>query len=392
MTYEAWRCTFQSAEAAARAAYAQVHALVAENAGLHEKLEARCPGLVQIQEPAETAAPVVLPEPTTTIISIDEFGPCFGWLEHWAKFPVGTKLFSEQQVRALLAATCSLVQEVYVEFIKDGMGGDFEDGEHPLADRVRAFLACAAVPAAPAHPVEGVQVEMLSALQAVAMDAVGVGGGENTISDSARAKVEAVLEKVGAPWPAVAQGVPAPAVSEACAQDIAEALEKAKQYDRLQPYLCKTCRGYGAVGNIITAEPCAECTPDVAAPTVPEAWRLVPVKDNPAMWTAGGKAIKACGGHERDAASLAWAAMLAAAPQITVAQAEDARDAARWREALMHVGAVNHLGGQHFTFNTLTAPPGSVPAMPSLMRGSVAQHFSKAIDASIAAKAAKGMA
>ena len=52
MTYEAWRCTFQSAEAAARAAYGQVQGAVAEAAGLREKLEARCPGLVQIQEPA----------------------------------------------------------------------------------------------------------------------------------------------------------------------------------------------------------------------------------------------------------------------------------------------------------------------------------------------------
>ena len=37
------------------------------------------------------------------------------------------------------------------------------------------------------------------------------------------------------------------------------ALEKAEKYDRLQPYLCKTCGGYGAVGNILTAEPCPEC-------------------------------------------------------------------------------------------------------------------------------------
>ena len=48
---------------------------------------------------------------------------------------------------------------------------------------------------------------------------------------------------------------------------------------------------------------------------VPQGWKLVPIEENAAMWTAGGRAIKACGGHERDAASLAWNAMLAAAPQ-----------------------------------------------------------------------------
>ena len=166
MTYEAWRCTFQSAEAAARAAYGQVQGAVAEAAGLREKLEARCPGLVQIQEPAETAAPVVLPEPVTWLVERSAFrvsphgqdAESCEWLEeaHEPGEKGSFAVYTGPQVRALLAATCSLVQEVYVEFIKDGMGGDFEDGEHPLADRVRAFLAGAAVPAAPEHPAQGV--------------------------------------------------------------------------------------------------------------------------------------------------------------------------------------------------------------------------------------------
>lgn len=57
-------------------------------------------------------------------------------------------------------------------------------------------------------------------------------------------------------------------------------------------------------------------------------WKLVPVEPTPRMWTAGGDAIKACGGHERDAASLAYAAMLAAAPTPAAAPdsvLEDAR-------------------------------------------------------------------
>ena len=58
-----------------------------------------------------------------------------------------------------------------------------------------------------------------------------------------------------------------------------------------------------------------------------------------------------------------------------------AEDAARWRETLMHVGAANHLGGKHFTLNTLR-----IMDQMSLLRGSVAQHFTKCIDASRAAR------
>lgn len=59
------------------------------------------------------------------------------------------------------------------------------------------------------------------------------------------------------------------------------------------------------------------------APAAPAGWKLVPVQDNPSMWTAGGEAIKSCGGHERDAASLAYKAMLAAAPQAPAAPVVD---------------------------------------------------------------------
>lgn len=61
-----------------------------------------------------------------------------------------------------------------------------------------------------------------------------------------------------------------------------------------------------------------------------------------------------------------------------------AEDAARWRETLMHIGAANHLGGQHFTLNTLR-----IADQMFLLRGSVAQHFTKCIDAA-RAQAKKG--
>ncbi len=56
-------------------------------------------------------------------------------------------------------------------------------------------------------------------------------------------------------------------------------------------------------------------------------------------------------------------------------------DAARWNEVLMHVGAANHLGGQHFTLNTLR-----IRDQMFLLRGSVAQHFTACIDDSRAAR------
>ena len=65
------------------------------------------------------------------------------------------------------------------------------------------------------------------------------------------------------------------------------------------------------------------------------------------------------------------------------AQAADSvlEDAARWNEVLMHVGAAYHLGGQHFTLNTLR-----ILDQMYLLRGSVAQHFTACIDDSRAAR------
>ncbi|WP_322737123.1 hypothetical protein [Delftia tsuruhatensis] len=73
---------------------------------------------------------------------------------------------------------------------------------------------------------EPVQAEMLAALQAVAMDVVHVGAGENTISDAARAKVEAVLEKLGAPWPGPAAAPAAPAVDATSDTALLDAMQR----------------------------------------------------------------------------------------------------------------------------------------------------------------------
>ena len=97
------------------------------------------------------------------------------------------------------------------------------------------------------------------------------------------------------------------------------------------------------------------------AVAVPEGWKLVPINDTPAMWTAGGRAIKSCGGHERDAASLAYKAMVEAAPPAQehatqlagqdgeqdegLAQAIDERDTAEgWADGL--AGLIGEYFGQ----------------------------------------------
>ncbi|MDX4955914.1 hypothetical protein [Delftia acidovorans] len=93
------------------------------------------------------------------------------------------------------------------------------DGQHPeevaygpqiMMDRLKKWLGRYFELLAQKVLAEPVQAEMLAALQAVAMDVVHVGAGENTISDAARAKVEAVLEQIGAPWPGPAASLAEP--------------------------------------------------------------------------------------------------------------------------------------------------------------------------------------
>jgi hypothetical protein len=59
---------------------------------------------------------------------------------------------------------------------------------------------------------------------------------------------------------------------------------------------------------------------------------------------------------------------------------EDAHDAARWRQVLRHVGGQRHPVCQTFGLVTLK------PVSGNIMQGSVAEHFTKAIDAARAAQ------
>lgn len=90
----------------------------------------------------------------------------------------------------------------------------------------------------------------------------------------------------------------------------------------------------------------------------------------------------------RARAGVLWRVISALADEVPFAptppaQAADSvlEDAARWNEVLMHVGAAYHLGGQHFTLNTLR-----IRDQMYLLRGSVAQHFTACIDDSRAAR------
>ena len=85
--------------------------------------------------------------------------------------------------------------------------------------------------------------------------------------------------------------------------------------------------------------------------------------------------------------ALRWMRSWVSVPLFTSPQAtqQDAIDAGRWRETLRHIGAESHFGGQHFTVKTLPAPADAAGFSANLIKGAVAQHFTKAIDAAIQA-------
>jgi len=60
---------------------------------------------------------------------------------------------------------------------------------------------------------------------------------------------------------------------------------------------------------------------------------------------------------------------------------QDRQDAERWREALMNVGGIEWMAGQRFVFRYLEPIHGA-----NIMFGSVAEHFTQAIDAALAAR------
>jgi hypothetical protein len=70
------------------------------------------------------------------------------------------------------------------------------------------------------------------------------------------------------------------------------------------------------------------------------------------------------------------------------ASGEDKRDAERWRETLRHIGGTHtDTGAQRFTLRYLSPVEGA-----NIMRGSVAGHFTSAIDAAMAAQRKEGAA
>ena len=147
-------------------------------------IKARRPCLLQIQEPP-TKTEALAHYSQQAILAMDEAAP--------AAVAVPTKLPTGDEIRAIArsVSTSSSDSPSPSEYVMAGY---------------RAALAATTAADAPLY------AEMLAALQSVGMDAVGVGGGENTISDSARAKVEAVLEKIGAPWPSSDTAAAAPVV------------------------------------------------------------------------------------------------------------------------------------------------------------------------------------
>ena len=97
----------------------------------------------------------------------------------------------------------------------------------------------------------------------------------------------------------------------------ADALEKAKKYDHLFPYLCKTCGGFGLVdrrcqGDPLGAEPCPDCN-SPAAP-VPQGWKLVPEWPTVEMSIAGDDVYRE-DGPDVFSSNTVYTRMLAAAPQ-----------------------------------------------------------------------------
>ena len=57
------------------------------------------------------------------------------------------------------------------------------------------------------------------------------------------------------------------------------------------------------------------------------------------------------------------------------------KDAERWREAVMYIGAENQLGAARYVIRGIDAPI-------NVMRGSVSEHFTKSIDAALQSQGA----
>ena len=132
---------------------------------------------------------------------------------------------------------------------------------------------------------------------------------------------------------------------------------------------CPACGGSGHIDDYKAGIQASE-------QGVPDGWKLVPVQPTARMHAQGGCAALQTGGTWGWVAEAAYAAMLDAAPTPPVAQAGDARDAARYRYLRMKVCGTGSKG-----FDFVNLPP--MPA--NWARGSIAQHFDEALDAAISA-------
>ena len=294
-----------------------------------------------------------------------------------------------------------------------------------------------------AEPAAAPQSALVEALRAVCTDMVAVGNGQHAITDAARDKVEALQGVIFSAAPQAVQPAIMPKGESAATQLRAMATNypAGHNWDKLDARACiRGALEIEALRALLAAAPAhpAEGVPTSSdlrerlarleagcnahtTPTVYEA-----IADSKAALDELDEARQRVGislaatqpAAQRDEllqVVLNFIDTLTATPQqidmppsnfwkvfydfadrvnaITVAQPAAQgleQDAERWGEVLRHVGAAPHFGGQHFTLNTLQAPVTALGFKANLMSGSVAQHFTKAIDAERAAQAKQG--
>jgi len=240
----------------------------------------------------------------------------------------------------------------------------YKHGDHPLVDRVRTFLA--GVPATledgyPPLPAGSTAYEFDGeAVVYEGKDMHAYVAADRALRGQCKEAAVNTLQSLGYTYHGAEQWKPP--TGKAPDFDLVDQLRgRIAQLEAEQAAVRQAVRGYHSAldarahGGVATSwaldeiqtalgmhwgQVAEEATP--AAPTaapaavaVPDGWKLVPVQDTQSMWTAGGRAIKSCAGHERDAASLAYKAMLAAAPALAATPPAQAQAAANTQEKTM---------------------------------------------------------
>lgn len=108
------------------------------------------------------------------------------------------------------------------------------------------------------------------------------------------------------------------------------------------------------------------------------AWALIATNGNIIIWSRNRSTVE---GYCSRYPNAVMTPIIGAAPSPSAEEDQDAKDAARWRETLKHVGGASD--PQRFVFRWLPIVAGA-----DILRGSVAEHFTNAIDAAIQAKSA----